>query len=317
MEAWYSKEVNKSGKRSLTWNRSKSNDESVIISCGNCIGCRLERSRQWAIRITREAELHPVNCFITLSYNNEHLPKNGSLDKTIFPKFMKRLRRKYDGRTIRYFHCGEYGESTFRPHYHACLFNFDFPDKVYHKKTVKGSHLYRSKILDQLWTDPKTGKSLGYAWIGELNFDSAAYVARYIVKKQSDKLSKETLKYSIIDKSTGEYLGEKEKEFITMSRGRRPDGGIGFRWYEKWKDKIYEIDTMSMKGKPTKPPKRFDKWLEEEDPERFEDIKFNRGKEKLLLTKDDSPERLLVREKCAEAKLNTFRERSYNGKEEE
>ena len=95
------------------------------IPCRNCVGCRLEHSRQWAMRCTHEAQLHSDNCFITLTYDNAHLPSDFSLDKKHFSDFMKRYRKKF-GPNIRYFHCGEYGSKFGRPHYHACIFNHDF-----------------------------------------------------------------------------------------------------------------------------------------------------------------------------------------------
>ena len=106
--------------------------EKLEVPCGQCIGCRLERSRQWAVRCIHEAQLHKDNCFITLTYNDEHLPSPPSLSVRDFQLFMKRLRKRF-GKGIRFFHCGEYGEKYGRPHYHACLFGFDFPDRVQFK----------------------------------------------------------------------------------------------------------------------------------------------------------------------------------------
>ena len=123
--------------------------ESFEVPCGQCIGCRLERSRQWAMRCCHEASLYDLNCFITLTYDPEHLPPDGSLVLDHFQRFMKRLRKRF-GSGIRFFHCGEYGEKFARPHYHACLFNFDFPDKVLY--TIRDEiRLYRSAILEELW----------------------------------------------------------------------------------------------------------------------------------------------------------------------
>ena len=117
------------GKRPVVFNpRDGFYDQPVDLPCGQCIGCRLERSRQWAIRCVHEASLHERNCFITLTYRDECLPTNGSLDLDAFQKFMKRLRRRF-GEGVRFFHCGEYGENFGRPHYHAILFNLDFSDK--------------------------------------------------------------------------------------------------------------------------------------------------------------------------------------------
>ena len=144
------------------------------------------------------------NCFVTLTYNDEHLPANGSLNKRDITLFLKRLRKRY-GKGIRYYQCGEYGELLSRPHHHAILFNHDFEDKQLW--SVRGGvRLYRSASLEQLWP-------YGYSTIGDVTFESAAYVARYVVKK-------------ITGEREGEHYRGKMPEFATMSR--RP--GIGRGW---------------------------------------------------------------------------------------
>ncbi len=121
---------------------------SIQLPCGQCIGCRLERSRQWAIRCVHEAELHEENCFITLTFSPENINKKGTLIKADFQKFMKRLRKKYIGKVIRYMHCGEYGEIGNRPHHHACIFGLDFKDKIYWKNSESGKRIYTSETLN-------------------------------------------------------------------------------------------------------------------------------------------------------------------------
>jgi len=134
--------------------RSEIGFKQFVLPCGRCIGCRLERSRQWAVRMMHEASLHQDNCFITLTYDNEHLPKNASLVKRDFQLFMKRLRKAYPAVRIRFFHCGEYGEQYGRPHYHAILFGFDFPDKYFLGKRNQFP-VWRSASLERLWSDKR------------------------------------------------------------------------------------------------------------------------------------------------------------------
>ena len=145
MQGYRSAEVTKNGKRKIVFSPQKGYiDLPVKVACGQCIGCRLERSRQWAIRCVNEASLYRGNCFITLTYSDEYLPQNKSLDKRDFQLFMKRLRKEFSSERIRYFHCGEYGcsckvcglsaklcrrvgcgsfvEGLGRPHYHALFF---------------------------------------------------------------------------------------------------------------------------------------------------------------------------------------------------
>src|SRR6266571_4497618 len=110
--------------------RMEVNDVVQVLPCGQCRGCRASYSREWAMRCMHEASMHADNCFLTLTYSDEYLPRNNSLDKSAFPLFMKRLRKAIAPQRVRYFHVGEYGERSGRPHYNALLFGYDPPDKV-------------------------------------------------------------------------------------------------------------------------------------------------------------------------------------------
>ena len=133
----------------------------MLLPCGQCIGCRLERSRQWAVRCMHEASLPADNCFVTLTFSDDNLPKDGSLQKSDLQKFFKRLRRYLESddcrvdfpdlfeRKISYYACGEYGEKFSRPHYHVCIFNLDFPDK---RKVSDKGPLYESDLLSSIWS---------------------------------------------------------------------------------------------------------------------------------------------------------------------
>ena len=261
--------------------------EQLQVPCGQCVGCRLERSRQWAIRCIHEAQMHKHNCFITLTFSPEHLPSPPTLDVRDFQLFMKRLRKKY-GSLIRFFHCGEYGEKFGRPHYHACLFNFDFPDKVLWK-TVNGCNLYTSKSLSDLWP-------FGFSTIGDVTFESAAYVARYVMKKVTG--IKAQMHYERVDPLTGEIY-QAQPEYVTMSR--RP--GIASSWFEKYSSDVYPHDHVIVRGKQCKPPRFYDNRFKASFPLDFEEIQFQRyldSREKLC---DSTPERLLVREEVQIARL--------------
>lgn len=146
MQGFRSKTLTDNGKRKIVFSKNQGfEDLPVTLPCGQCIGCRLEHSRQWAIRCLHEASLHEHNCFLTLTFDDEHLPKSESLDVRDLQLFMKRLRKEY-GKGIRFYACGEYGEKYYRPHYHLCLFNHDFHDK-YLWKMSNDKPLYRSKSL--------------------------------------------------------------------------------------------------------------------------------------------------------------------------
>ena len=140
--------------------------------------------------------MHEENCFLTLTYDEAHLPVGGSLDRRAFPLFMKRLRKRLKGERVRYFHAGEYGADLGRPHYHSCLFGFDFSDKVYW--TSRGGFpVWRSSTLEALWP-------FGFSEIGSVTFESAAYVARYITKKMLGAGAEGA--YKVLDPETGELV---------------------------------------------------------------------------------------------------------------
>ncbi|QCQ85093.1 replication initiator protein [Blackfly microvirus SF02] len=216
--------------------RSGWSDKPVTVPCGQCNGCRLEKSRQWAMRIMHEASLYEDNVFLTLTYNDNNLPQDESLILEHHQLFMKRLRKKNEGRTIRYYHCGEYGDTTLRPHYHTIVFNLDFKDKLYLKTTESGSKLYISEKLDDLW-------SHGDCYIGNVTFESAAYCGRYVMKKLTGARKSE--------------YGSRAPEYSTMSR--RP--GIGSPWLQKWNRDCYPNDFCIMNGRKIRVPKAYDQLM--------------------------------------------------------
>lgn len=224
------------------------------VPCGKCIECRLQHARQWAIRCMLEAQEHTHNQFLTITYDDQHLPASdwcdestgevqGTLRLEDLQQFWKSLRQKLtneaeakgtDPPNIRYFACGEYGKKTLRPHYHAIVFGLDIPDKILYKVSPRGDKYYVSKWLNSIWKK-------GYIIIGDVTYESCGYTARYVVKKAEDQ--------SFVDKLNEYGLHE---EFVVMSR--RP--GIGAAWFDKHQDfDRYDIhylglDTGSVSFKP-------------------------------------------------------------------
>lgn len=281
LRGYRSKDRNPSGKRSIVFTQSAGlKDLPVELPCGQCIGCRLEKSRQWAIRCHHEASLHETNSFITLTYSPEHLPPGETLVLSHFQNFMKRL-RKSTGQKIRYFMCGEYGEKFARPHYHACIFGWEPPDLV-HWRTVNDQKYFQSTFLDKTWTH-------GSTITGDVTFESAAYVARYITKKVTGKNAE--AHYTQIDLSTGEIL-EKKPEFTTMSR--RP--GIGRDWLTKFKSDVYPGDFVVVRGKKMKPPRFYNAQMERDYPLDYSKLKASRINAAKQHTEDQTWDRLKVRE---------------------
>jgi len=231
--------------------------------------------------------MYQENCFITLTYNDDHLPDDLSLNVREFQLFMKRLRKEY-GAGIRYFHCGEYGEQFARPHYHACIFNHDFEDKKLWT-TQNGEKLYTSQSLSQLWP-------YGFSTTGTVTFQSAAYVARYITKKITGDLA--VTHYEYTNPITGE-ITHRKPEYTTMSR--RP--GIGKDWLNKYTSDIYPGDFVVMNGKKMKPPKYYDKQYEIEYPSDYAKLRSKRLQGSRKNQHDNTPERLKVRLAVQEARL--------------
>lgn len=292
IKAWYSNE----GKLVFRppANRAASD---IKIPCGQCIGCRLEYSRQWAMRIMHEKQMHEDAYFLTLTYSDEHVPKNGDLVKGHLQKFYKDYRqyltRKLGGKKIRYYSCGEYGEQTLRPHWHACIFGHDFTDKVMYKESEDGFPLYTSDTLSTIWP-------YGFSVIGDLSFESAAYVARYVCKKVKFDIQNPGRyfdTYNRVDPETGEYhIVSPEKAYMS----RRP--GIGKRWLDKFESDCYPSDTVIFRGQKMQPPKYYDNHHKDID-----DIKKKRRDKARTYDKNNIPERLKVRERVKEAQFTQLK----------
>ncbi len=288
LDGWLSRKRTKTGKRSVVFKLPDAyQDMPVQIPCGRCTGCRLEKSRQWAMRCMHEAELHDANSFITLTYANEHLPPGGTLVKSHFQKFMKRLRARNNEHTIRFYQCGEYGERHDRPHYHALLFGHDFPDKEY--LTSRGAHhVYTSPTLEELWP-------FGLSETGSVTFESAAYVARYITKKYDNPRQPE--------KEQQHYHG-RIKEYATMSR--RP--GIGKAWFDKYGKEVYDHDSVIINAKEVRPPKYYDKLLEGIDLKQLNAIKKTRKSK--INENEQTSTRLMVKKNILDSRTKLFTQRT-------
>jgi len=239
-----------------------------------------------------EASLYNDNCFITLTYDDDHLPSDGGLHYSEYQRFMKYLRAEFPDQRIRFYMAGEYGSDNGRPHFHACLFNFQFKDLVFLRNSPTGHPLFRSPTLERLW--PK-----GYSSVGSMTFQAAAYVARYIMKK----LDGEGLRsYSAVDTITGEVI-QRRPEFNRCSL--KP--GIGSAWFAKFHSDVFPRDAVIVDGSPVRVPRYYDKLLELSNPILLSLIKDKRmlAAEKLIL--DNTPSRLAVKEAVSKAALSTFK----------
>jgi hypothetical protein len=292
----YSFKHPETGKSVINFNIPKGKDPNLSLPCNKCIGCKLEYSRQWAVRCTHESMLHSENCFITLTYDDIHLPRLplATLVPEHLCKFFKKLRmriwRQY-GLRVRHYSCGEYGEVSGRPHYHSLLFGFRPRDGIRIKPD-----LFYSEWLSDVW-------QYGNCSFGDVTFESACYVTGYVAKK----VGRCADDYLSIDEFTGEVF-QIHPEFCRMSRGDGKDdpvfsGGIGHGFYSKYSDDMYRNDLVVLGSRQSgKPPRFYDKHLELDNPELYSRIKDTRD----INRADDThgtDARLRAREACALAKV--------------
>ncbi|AXH74086.1 MAG: replication initiator protein [Microviridae sp.] len=281
------------GKRKITFDRSAGyTDMPMTIPCGGCIGCRIDKSRQWALRCVHESKMHPCSSFVTLTYDDAHLPPFSSLDKPELQLFFKTLRNRFG--QFRYYASGEYGENLGRPHYHLILFGLNFAeDRRPYKKNPQGDQLYKSKSLTLAW-----GK--GDVIISDFTYATAAYTARYVMKKVTGKLASEH--YNKVDPYTGECYSI-TPEFAVMSL--RP--GIGSTWYEKYKSDAFPSDFLVHQGKKHPVPRFYSDRLKSQNELLHKDIKFKRKQAQKDNAHDSTPDRLYVRETVKLSKIQTLK----------
>ena len=237
----------------------KWNDRIVKLPCGRCLGCRAARAKEWAIRIMHEADMHDQNCMITLTYSDAWLPADRGLHKEDYQKFLKRLRKAIAPVKIKYYLAGEYGtdenelNGIGRPHYHVIIFGYDFPDK-YKYKVQRGNTYFRSEMLEKrIWP-------YGFSDITNVSYKSAAYVARYVMKKINGHMSSDH--YRRLDKESGETW-DILPEFNAMSL--KP--AISLEWFEQFSKDVYPDDFVVMDGKKQPTPRYYAKLLEKKSPE--------------------------------------------------
>lgn len=243
------------------------------VPCGKCILCREEYARQTAVKITHEATCHEQNAFVTLTYRNENLPTHGSLNYDDTSKFLKRLRqyarRKYGNDfKLRYYLVGEYGDRSKRAHYHLCLFGLDFTEGAILCQS-EPHRLWINLELQKLW-------GLGDVKIGALTFATARYTASYVTKKLRSKQ-----RYVRIDEETGELVAlVQPKAFMSDNLGKA--------WWEKYGHQLEHHDYVIIDGTEQKPPKAYDRWLLERDPDRIAKIKQLRQERAKPQTKEQN-----------------------------
>ncbi len=283
------------------------------VRCGQCIGCRLDHSLTWASRSMHQAKCHTENSFITLTFNDEKMPSHRSIELRPIQLFFKKLRKEISPKKIKILWCGEYspkktrpvgpfnpdeylGEGQ-RPHYHAIIFNHDFSDKKLW--TVRNdNNVYTSDILTDLWGQ-------GYCTTGKVTYESAAYVARYSLKKINGKLEKIPLATGLLPyERVCEYTGQ----ITTVAKEKfHQSNGIGKEHYNNYNSDIYPADHVIINGYQTRPSRYYDDLYDKQAPASMEAIKLRRIKNIEKYKADNTPARLIEREKVKMAQLKQLK----------
>lgn len=261
------------------------------LPCGRCITCRLDYSRQWAMRGVCELQSTEIAAFITLTYDKKHLPANGSLVKADYQKFLKRLRRR--GYEFTYMLCGEYGENKGRPHYHAIIFGESFKHPEYDvdddgvplwslAPVAQSSEmpLYVNDELTDIW-------GMGHVVFGDVSFAAIQYVSGYVTKKITGEMAKE-------------HYGDRLPEFMRVSL-KTP---IGSRWFDKFESDVYPSDEFVFEGKVMRPPKYFQKRFAKKYPDKALDLSVKREIVAESRNHLNTPERLAARKAITLAKFS-------------
>ncbi|UDN67731.1 replication initiator protein [robinz microvirus RP_104] len=294
--AYRAVEKHPSGKAIITFNPLKARQSEIPmrLRCGKCIGCRLDNIASWSLRCTHEAKMHQASSFITLTYDDEHLPPDYSVNLRTFQLFMKRLRKELPMK-IKFYGCGEYGDLENRPHYHALIFGWDFHnDRKLHKVTKDGP-LYTSPTLNKVWP-------YGFNTVGQVTYKSAGYTAGYLKTRSAENNSYTTNKYTRTHPITSDVV-RVEPEFGTMS------GGLGLSFIQKFKSDYATSDFFVVDGQQVAVPRYYTLKLTEEEQSKIK-TKRQISKQRIKPAKNKTKERLAVRETVKKAQLKAASKRT-------
>lgn len=228
---------------------------TITVKCGKCMDCRLARAHEWSLRVMHEVQTSGPASFVTLTYDDAHVPADYSLNYRDFQLFMHRLRKRLPSGG-RFLMCGEYGDSFGRPHFHAILFGAQFVDRKF-LRSDNGNALYTSELLSKLWT-------FGFSTVGDVTLDSASYVARYSTKKISGPAAGAAYQYVTAD---GEVV-DREPPFLHCSL--KP--GIGYDWFMRYRTDVFPCDYLVFSGKKFPVPRYYSKLMEALDAKAYASI---------------------------------------------
>lgn len=281
----------RTGKPVLTFNPLKAINSTnpIKLPCNTCIGCRLDRIEHWAVRCHHEAKMHEYNSFITLTYSDDQLPQDYSVSKREMQLWLKRLRKDLNCK-VRYFLGAEYAPETLRPHYHALLFGYAFPDRKYWGTSPAGDRLFTSEQLHKSWP-------YGRCIIGDATPQSARYVAGYAMKKiRGDRAA---AYYSRIHPRTLQPV-QVEPEFQMQS------SGLGRSWFAKFKDDAFPSDFIVVDGRQTMVPRYYFLKLREEEQQALAKVRKLKSAQPNKRW-NRTPERLRVRAEVQASRISKLK----------
>lgn len=333
---------NSNGKRPISFN-GYPGYKPVMLPCGQCRGCKLERARQWSMRCVHEAQMYGDghdNAFLTLTFNDESLlkrPNPWSLNKKELQDFWKRLRKhetginevintrikdgieeEYQHKPIRYYAAGEYGGKC-----RACGIQESFHSRDGCANFWPGRPHYHALTFNWRPSDLEpysahgpnvyyTSKKLNQYWghgnviVGNVTFESAGYIARYCLKKRNGEQAFD--RYHQFDIETGEWQ-QLLPEFSTQSTR----GGIGRSWFDRYLSDVYPHDFVVVRGKKMRPPKYYDRLLESQDPLLIAMLKEQREEKAALRSIDQTDARLKTREEFLRIITDKSLPRNFDG----
>lgn len=276
-----------------------------VVPCGQCIGCRNDKAKSWAVRCIHEERINRErgfeSSFLTLTYEDHNLPDDGTLDPNDHTEFVNKLKTRLwrKGQKMRYFMSGEYGDKLQRPHFHYLIFGYEFPDKTPWRQ-FQGNTYYRSEELEKIWT-------FGNSLIGHVTVESAGYTARYVMKKQTGAKAKE---HYLTDDGVTLH-----PEFSRMSL--KP--GIGAEWFRKYGESdIYNTssDSVTINGTKYKTPRYYDTLLERLDVDKLMDVKSARleAAQDSKIQENNTFERLAIRKEIHQRRITKLHRGYENGR---
>ena len=269
----------------------------IPLPCRKCIGCGIDRKRDWSVRGIHEAQMHHESQFLTLTYDDQNVPDGHNLDFQHLTEFWREIRRDAP-EAIRYMAAGEYGGQTSRPHFHAIAFGLAAPDRQVWGRNNRGEMLYTAESIQKYWPH-------GRVVVADVTYETCGYVAGYMLKDTRTMDKDKSRPYTVIDSKTGI---ETERVKPKGRYSTRP--GIGASWFEKYHGDCFPKGNVHIikngKAQTVPVPEYYWRLLERMDPQMYADLKAERQEvaksDKVFF--DNTQKRRNVKAEVREAKMS-------------